>query len=209
MKPIEELAELFKTFPSVGPRQAKRFVYHLLTTQKDTSARIATLIKTIRENTVTCTTCQRFFPKQAHGQTTCEECRDTQRDPSILAIVPRDTDRDAIEKSKTFKGYYFVLGGTVPILGEHPEKRIRLALLLDTIKRRVATGLKEIIIAMDANPEGDYTAEFLCKAIQPLAQEFALTLTVLGRGFSTGTELEYADAETIQNALVNRSKIST
>ncbi len=209
MKPIDELTELFKTFPSVGPRQAKRFVYHLLTTQKDTSTRIATLIKTIRENTVTCTTCQRFFPKQNHGYTTCEECRDTQRDPSILAIVPRDTDRDAIEKSKTFKGYYFVLGGTVPILGEHPEKRIRLPLLLRTITQHAKNGLKELIIAMDANPEGDHTAEYLVKTLQPITAEYALITTVLGRGFSTGTELEYADPETIQNALLNRSKITS
>ncbi len=207
MKSIDELAELFKKLPGVGPRQARRFVYHLLTASRDEAARIAALIKSMHEETLVCTECHRFFPKDLKENRLCKECRDHSRDATLLAIVPRDSDREAIEKSGTYKGYYFILGGSVPVLGDHPEKRIRLPALLTLIKKRKAMGLKEIIIAMDANPEGDHTAEFLASCLEPLVKEFSLTITTLGRGLSTGTELEYADSDTIKNAFGNRLKI--
>lgn len=207
MKSIDELAELFKKLPGVGPRQARRFVYHLLTASRDEATRIATLIKSMHEETLVCAECHRFFPRDLKDNRLCKECRDETRDTSLLAIVPRDSDREAIEKSGTYRGYYFILGGSVPVLGDHPEKRIRLPALLTLIKKRKAMGLKEIIIAMDANPEGDHTGEFLVSRLESIANEFSLTITTLGRGLSTGTELEYADSDTIKNAFGNRLKI--
>jgi recombination protein RecR len=206
MKSIDELAELFKKLPGVGPRQARRFVYHLLTASPDEAARIAALLKTMHDETLTCTECRRFFPKERGEAALCKECRDQTRDHMLLAVVPRDSDREAIEKSGTYRGYYFVLGGTIPVLGDHPEKRVRLPALLTIIKKRATKGLKEIIFAMDANPEGDHTAEFLTERLSSIAKELSLNITTLGRGLSTGTELEYADADTIKNALKNRSR---
>lgn len=205
MKSIDELAELFKSFPGVGPRQARRFVYYLLGAPASLSARVADLITSIKSETATCTDCHRLFPKESAVKK-CKECRDEKRDKTLLAVVPRDSDREALEKSGSFRGFYFVLGGSIPILGDDAEKRVRLPALLSLLQTRAATGLKEVILAMDANPEGDHTAEVIAARVAPIAKEHGFTISVLGRGLSTGTELEYADSETIKNALGNRGK---
>lgn len=204
MHPSEELAELFKAFPGVGPRQARRFVYHLLTRPKGTVERVATLIKSLQKEVISCVSCRRFF--FANGDTTCTICRNENRDQTLLAIVCRDVDVEALEKSNVFKGRYFVLGGTVPLMEESPEKHIRLDSLLSVIKRQAEAGLSEVIIAMNASPEGDHTATIVRRSLAPLQEKHTLKITTLGRGLSTGTELEYADSDTIGNALRNRAK---
>jgi recombination protein RecR len=116
-------------------------------------------------------------------------------------IVSRDVDFEAIEKSKVYHGYYFVLGGIIPILEKEPEKRVRLK----ELQARISKGqFKEVILSLNANAEGEHTADFIRDYI---AQNFAnknIKVSVLGRGLSTGTELEYADGETIKSALKNR-----
>jgi recombination protein RecR len=118
-------------------------------------------------------------------------------------IVARDIDLENIEKSHSFNGKYFVLGGTIPILDKNPEQRVRLQELMTTIEKKV--GLKEIILGFGINPESDYTADFIIQSITPLITKYNLKISHLGRGLSTGTELEYSDADTIKNALKNRS----
>lgn len=120
-------------------------------------------------------------------------------------IVARDADLEAIEKSHSYNGFYFVLGGTVPILEKEPEKKIRSKALTGLVKKRAAEGLKEIIIAASVNAEGENTADFVAKLLTPIIAQFNIKLSGLGRGLSTGTELEYSDADTIKNALKNRS----
>ena len=122
-----------------------------------------------------------------------------------LMVVCRDIDFETIEKNHIFNGKYFILGGTVPVLEKIPEKKIRLSELLAKVeKRAVADGLKEIIFAMSVNPEGENTLDFLKQSLAPLAQKYNITISALGRGISTGTELEYSDSDTIKNALKNR-----
>jgi recombination protein RecR len=135
----------------------------------------------------------------------CAVCRDASRDPALLTVVARDVDLEVIEKSHSYDGFYFVLGGTVPILEKNPEGRIRVQELMDVVKKRAISGLKEVILATSLNPEGENTADFVTKLLEPLVKEFSLKISVLGRGLSTGTELEYSDSDTIKNALKNRS----
>ena len=113
-------------------------------------------------------------------------------------------DLENVERTDTYNGYYFVLGGLIPILDKEPEQRIRGKKLLETIEEHRAKGLQEIILALSANPEGDYTAQFVKKLIFPICANFEIKVSTLGRGLSTGTELEYSDADTLKNALKHR-----
>jgi recombination protein RecR len=117
-------------------------------------------------------------------------------------IVARDSDYESIEKSGAYKGLYFILGGTVPILDKEPEKRIRLKTLLERVSD--LSGLKEIILSLNATPDGEHTATIVNQAVQKISADKTLKITLLGRGISTGAELEYMDSETIRNALENR-----
>lgn len=201
MNALSKLAELFSEFPGIGPRQAKRFVYFLLT--KD-PAYVRELIKTIEEikrNVHICSSCFRFFNDERNVGT-CDICRDPNRDQSILAVVSRDSDLEHLEKSHAFRGLYFVLGGTIPILEKEPERKVRIAELVKTVKNRPT--IKEVILALSLNVEGEHTGDVVRTTLKPLQEAQSFKITVLGRGLSTGTELEYSDAETLKNAFGNR-----
>lgn len=202
---IHKLAALFREFPGIGPRQAKRFVYYLLTRSGDERREIAARITALSREIERCSSCFRFFEKRGRtGQALCAVCADANRDPALLMVVPRDIDLEAVEKSGSYGGGYFVLGGTVPILEQDPEKRVRIRELREAVKKRIKAGLKEIIVATSLNPEGENTFELVRSLLAPETGSAGVRLSGLGRGLSTGTELEYSDAETLKNALKNR-----
>jgi len=205
MDSINKLTELFREFPGIGPRQAKRFVYYLLSRNGGFLENLAKFILELKRKIKNCPSCFRFFPPDAIQSDLCSICRDSNRDKASLVVVARDVDFEAIEKSRSYRGFYFILGGTVPILEKEPEKKIRSKELAARVKTRAAEGLKEIIIATSLNPEGENTADFVGKLLSPILAQFSVKLSVLGRGLSTGTELEYSDSDTIKNALKNRS----
>ncbi len=98
---------------------------------------------------------------------------------------------------------YFILGGTIPIMDKEPEKRIRLEVLLHHIKS--LKDIKEIILSLNTTPDGDNTADIVKEALVKVINANHTKISVLGRGLSTGAELEYADSETIKFALKNRN----
>ena len=200
MNAIERLTQIFRHFPGIGPRQAKRFVYYLLSRNTDTLGELVSAIGDLGREITQCKMCFRYFARNGVVKETCSTCTDSTRDTSMLMIVPRDIDLEAVEKSGTYKGYYFVLGGTLPILEKEPEKRIRTKNLESRIKKD--KDIKEIILAMNANSDGENTVEYL-KNHLPLD---GIVVTTLGRGLSTGAELEYADPETLKNAFLHRTK---
>jgi recombination protein RecR len=213
MDSLHRLEELFTHFPGIGPRQARRFVYYLLGRSPASIQEFIKLIEEVRKATSECPQCHRLFvvgptSKNAHGM--CSICSDTSRDSSTLMIVARDSDFESIEKSGVYKGLYFILGGTVPILDKEPEKRIRLKALLERVSNQKSpiSNLSEIILSLNTTPDGEHTATIVKDALNKLfSQNHSLhqsVVTVLGRGLSTGAELEYADSETIKNALSNR-----
>jgi len=200
MDSIRRLEEIFAHFPGIGPRQAKRFVYYLQSRSSGTVKELSDLILEVKRSTSECESCHRFFNAGNRAQTTiCPVCADGERDGSTLMIVARDSDFETIEKSGAYKGLYFILGGTVPILDKEPEKRIRLRALLERVMTQSPS---EVILSMNATPEGENTADILRAKIQ--AAMSGLKISILGRGLSTGAELEYVDSDTIKNALQNR-----
>ena len=141
--------------------------------------------------------------------TLCPICSAQNRDHSKLMVVSQDSDIQAIERSGVYDGLYFVLGGTVPLLHSEDAKKLRGGSLKATVEARLEAGLSEIILAFAVNPDGENTARFVESVLTPLFADSKKAkvpkLSQLGRGLSTGSELEYADPETIKNALRNRS----
>jgi recombination protein RecR len=203
MNSIDKLTEIFKSFPGIGPRQAKRFVYFLLTRNKNYIKEFTALVEELPKEIQICQDCFRYFTKGKTASQLCDICQSKNRDETLM-IVARDIDLENIEKSHSFNGRYFVLGGTVPILDKNPETKVRLNELVRAVEKKSKT-LKEIILGFSINPESEYTAQYVVQTLNPLISKYSLKVSHLGRGLSTGTELEYSDADTIKNALKNRS----
>ena len=198
---IEKLTELFSRFPGIGPRQARRFVYYLLSQNGSFANEIATELLKLKQEIAGCTSCQRFFKGKAGP---CSICNNISRDQSMLLVVEKDTDLDSLERSGVYKGLYYVLGGIIPILDKAPEDRVRLRELKTLVKQKTKSGvLKEIILALSATPDGDHTGDFVRDELKPLVAD--IPIHVFGRGLSTGTELEYADQETLRSAFAGRT----
>ncbi len=199
MDSLGKLAEYFADFPGIGPRQAKRFVYYLLTRNAAHLDEIARLIVDIKKSVRVCASCFRFFPDSKSASTLCLVCANQNRDQAQLMIVARDVDFESIEKSHVYNGLYFILGGTIPILEKEPERKVRLKELKEKISK---SNFTEVILSLNLTADGENTAEYIRSFIS--SQFPNIKISLLGRGLSTGSELEYVDSETIKNALQNR-----
>lgn len=204
MNSIEKLIKIFSEFPGIGPRQARRFVYFLLTKNNNIIEELVLNLTTLKNDVVPCDNCKRFFEKKHNKASLCKICSDPNREKDKLMIVQRDADLEATEKNSDWNGLYFVLGGSVPILDKEPEKRIRKEELIFYINK-IKKDLNEIIIAMNFNPEGENTGDYVKTILKDLVKENNIKITSLGKGLSMGTELEYVDPDTLKNALKNRS----
>ena len=202
---IEKLADIFCSFPGIGPRHAKRFVFFLLTRGNAYIDELIKLLQNLKKDIKQCPICFRYFSKGAAAENRCSVCRDAHRAADVLMIVCRDVDLEIVEKSGAFAGRYFVLGGTLQILEKNPERKIRGRELLKATEKMSKENLKEIILATNADPEGENTSDFLHKLLEPLVKKHNIKISLLGRGLSTGAELEYVDADTLKNALRNRN----
>lgn len=200
MDPLERLSSLFEKFPGIGPRQANRFVQFLLRSSPSVRRELIDSIAAVGSGVHQCPQCLRYH---AGVSKICGICDNPRRDPKTLAVVATDTDLAALERSGTFRGYYFVIGGTVSLASEKGDN-LRTQQLLDSLTKRTDDGLEEIILAFPANPEGDATLIFVREHLEPVAQVLDTKITSLGRGLSTGSELEYADPDTIRSAFESR-----
>jgi recombination protein RecR len=205
MNTLDSLIRYFETFPGVGGRQAKRFAFHVLRMGHADVKEFARLVENIKQHVVECPSCHRYFSHEHTKTPTCSICSSSNRNHNRLLVVERDSDIQAIERAGIFDGLYFVLGGTVPLLNAKENTKLRGGTLKATVQARIPEGLEEIILGFSINPDGENTARFVESIISELATEHELKISYLGRGLSTGSELEYADAETIKNALQNRS----
>lgn len=207
MDPIHRLTELFEKFPGIGPRQARRFVQYLLASEQPYRTNLADSIKFLGSQTSQCKKCFRWSVKTPDKSSLCDICGNTAREANILFVVEKDADIDNVEKSG-FRGLYFVLGGTIPLAAEEPERHIRLRELLKRIETDASgangSPLGEVILGLSATTEGDHTRLILQEKLMPIAEGLKFKISSLGRGLSTGSELEYADPDTIQSALNSR-----
>lgn len=206
---IEKLTQLFTKFPGIGPRQAKRFVYFLLTRDDSFLRDLAENILKLKQDVSICQFCQKFFQSKNLGvelPSKCDVCSDFNRDDSVLMVVGKDSDLENVEKNNIYNGKYFVLGGYLPIMNKANVSWIRSEELLSLVREKSKNKeLKEVILALSLSPEGENTIHYIMQVLEPLKAEFGFKITTLGKGLSTGTELEYSDDDTLKNALKNRS----
>jgi recombination protein RecR len=198
---IEKLAELFKQFPGIGERQAKRFVYFLLSKDRGYIGSLSDGIMELKKHARQCIECFRFFTDDGHEL--CDICSSAKRKNDTLMIVEKDADVTSLERSRVFTGKYFVFGGTVPVILKDTPKNVRIGELLKRIKNETET-LKEIILGFSLTPQGDHTDTYIREEINRAFPTLSIKISSLGRGLSTGTELEYSDKETLKSALENR-----
>ena len=201
---IEKLTEIFKEFPGIGERQAKRFVYFLMSRTGAYSQNLADLILDLKKEIGQCNECFRFFLLGRGHKNICEICANPNLDSSTLMIVEKDSDLESVQKSRAYHGKYFILGGLVPIVEKNTRSRIRINELIYRIKKDSKNGLQEIILAFSLSPQGDHTDFYMRGQLKEISEQFNIKISSLGRGLSTGTELEYSDNDTLKNALKNR-----
>lgn len=196
---INQLADL----PGIGPRQAARIVFHLLKLPKQTVERLARDIAALKEKIKICPVCLAGF-EQENNAKTCAICADTKRFKTTICVVERESDIDSLEKTSVFKGTYHVIGENVDVLEKTTPPSIQQLLdRISYIKKQLPLEKQknmEIVLAMNATVEGDALALHLAKLIAPLG----IAVRRLGRGLASGAELEYADQQTLINALENR-----
>lgn len=199
---IERLTKLFVRFPGIGERQAKRFAYFILSQQMSYVQALAAALVTARTSAHTCTTCLRIFEAGISNKPgLCEICSDEKRDHSTIVVVEKGQDIEVFARTE-YQGLFFVLGSLIPII----QKNIIEGTHISYLQTRIANEkerLQEIILAFPLTPNGEHTDQAVRELLAPLLPE-TITITSLGRGLSTGAELEYADPASLSASLKKR-----
>lgn len=194
-KPIARVVDELSRLPGVGPKTAQRLTYHLLRAPSEQAQALAEAIMELKQRVVLCSQC---FNITEHSP--CEVCSNAQRDRARICVVEEPLDVVALERTGEYKGLYHVLHGAIsPIEGIGPDE-----LKVRELLRRLEPGdVDEVILATNPNLEGDATAMYITRLVQPLG----VTVTRLARGLPVGGDLEYADEITLGNALAGRSRV--
>ena len=191
-EPLERLIQELSRLPGIGPKTAQRLAFHLLRTDRLRAESLAQAIGDVKARIGYCERCYNI----AEGSL-CAICTSTRRDATILCVVESALDVLAIERTAEFNGLYFVLHGVIsPIDGIGPDQ-IHVPQLLDRVRDE---GVTEVIIATDADIEGEATAMYLQRALTPLGA----TVTRPAHGLPVGGDLEYADELTLARAMTGR-----
>lgn len=193
---ITTLIAALSKLPGVGPRSAERIALHLAQTESGIVKHLADAIVTARERIQFCDPCGALTEKSP-----CPICADARRDGALLCVVERAVDILSIEKSGTFRGKFHVLGGKIsPLDGVEPED-LRIA---ELEKRLTTEPIKEVVIALGTDVEGDATSNYLAKR---LARP-GLKISRIAYGLPAGSGLEYADELTLSRALEGRREMT-
>ncbi|OIP78641.1 MAG: recombination protein RecR [Candidatus Portnoybacteria bacterium CG_4_8_14_3_um_filter_44_10] len=197
-EPIKNLVDQLSKLPEIGPRAATRLAFFMLNQPDDYLKDFARAIEELKQKTKVCQNCFNLTT-----DTACVICSDTRRDQNTICVVEDILDIIPIERTKRYNGVYHILGGLIaPIEGLTPEK-LRIKELENRIKnlqQKDKNKTVEIILAFNPTTEGDTTALYLQRVLSSLG----IKITRLGRGLSTGSDLEYTDETTLINAFLGR-----
>ena len=189
---VQELIDELGRLPGIGPKSAQRLAFHILEADPEDMKRLVSALVTVKERVKFCSICG-----NVSEQETCNICRDQRRDPTVICVVEESKDVLAVERTRSFRGRYHVLGGAInPIAGVGPEQlRIR-----ELLTRLNDSQIEEIIIATDPNLEGEATATYLARMLKTIG----ISVTRLASGLPVGGDLEYADEVTLGRAFEGR-----
>jgi len=188
---IKELSQL----PGIGEKSAERLAYHILRSPKEEALRLAQAVRDVKEKVKHCSVCFNMAETDP-----CHICADASRDQGLVCVVEEPKDLLALERTGSYRGVYHVLGGRIaPLEGMDPEK-----LTVKALVERVKSGhLREVILALNPNMEGDMTAQYVREQLKPLD----VKVTQIARGIPSGSQLEYANQAILSEALSGRREM--
>lgn len=193
-KTLTDLIAHFERLPGVGPKTAARLAFYVLKYEDADLNAFSDTLKAVQNDIKTCTICYNISDKDV-----CGICSDTTRDATQICVVEEPLDIIALEKTQNFKGKYHVLGGVIsPLNGVGPEElKIR-----ELMEKLGSNGVQEVVLATNANVEGEATAMYIAKQLEVLP----VRTTRLAGGLPFGSDLEYTDEMTLSVALKNRQE---
>ncbi len=191
--PIERLIEQFRKLPGVGAKTAARYAFAVLNFSEDEAARFSDAVLSLKKDVFTCPVCFSLSDRAD----ACSVCSNPDRDSSLICVVENAKDVITMEKIRSFKGVYHVLGGTLSPLDNVTAEDLRIKELIARIEEG---GVSEIIVATNPTPRGDTTASYLARILSPLG----VTVSRLAYGIPVGGDIEYADAVTLSRAMEGR-----
>jgi recombination protein RecR len=195
--PIQNLINAFERLPGIGPKSASRLTFFMLSASDELSIQLAEALVALKTATSQCPVC---FNITSADRPLCEICADSHRDETAVCVVEEPLDVLALERTAGFQGRYHVLHGVIsPIEGVGPDD-LKIKPLLERVRAGV---IKEIILATNPSMEGDATALYLRQQLLPLG----VRVTRLARGLPMGSDLEYADQNTLLRALAGRQEL--
>ncbi|AEF92935.1 Recombination protein recR [Desulfotomaculum nigrificans CO-1-SRB] len=192
--PVARLVDEFAKLPGIGPKTAQRLAFHILNAPPEAAQNLARALIEVRQSIKRCSICCNLTDEDP-----CHICRDTTRNPKILCVVEEPRDVVAMEKARGYRGLYHVLHGAIsPIEGVGPDN-----LTIKELLNRLQTGeVEEVILAANSDVEGETTALYLARLLKPLG----VKVTRIAHGIPVGSDLEYADAMTLNKALEGRGE---
>lgn len=200
---LTKLTEQLTALPGIGPRQAKRLAFWFVRRDKEWVRQFSQTVQEARDTIQVCEQCKRLYPHDTRTSI-CSICASQARDTQVVMLVERDVDLENVERTGAYSGVYFVLGGTTSPLDKQPEKKIRIRALLQRLENS-SHPVTEIIYALSATTAGEDTVLYLDDTLKNVISAKGIQVTRLGRGLSTGTELEYVDKDTMTHALKSRN----
>ena len=199
-EPVTKLIDEFKRLPSIGQKSAQRLAFYILRAPEADVARLIEALREVKQRITECSVCNNLTDINP-----CRFCSLPSRDRSQLCIVEQPYDLVAVEKTRSYKGLYHVLHGSLsPIRGIRPSD-LRLDNLLPRLKPENNEGVevREVILATNPNTEGEATANYISRLLKPLG----LLVTRLAMGMPVGSDMEYVDEVTMDKALANRHEM--
>ena len=188
---LSRLVEALRVLPGVGPRSAQRMAYHLLQHDRAGAGELAQALAGALVSVRRCDRCNNFSEEPV-----CALCRSARRDPALLCVVETPADLAMVEQTLSYSGMYFVLMGRLsPLDGVGPRD-----IGLDRLQERIAAEVQEVILATNFTNEGEATAHYIAEMLRPRG----IKVSRIARGVPLGGELEYVDAGTISQALLDR-----
>jgi recombination protein RecR len=189
---LDNLIEALRCLPGVGPKSAQRMAYHLLQRNPRGAERLAGALDHALKSLRHCARCNTFTEAEV-----CERCASSRRDPSQLCIVEMPVDLNTMEQTHAYSGLYYVLMGRLSPLDGIGPKELGFERLL---ARAFDGAVKEVILATNFTHEGEATAHYLAEVLHARG----LKVSRIARGLPVGGEIEYSDAATVAQALIER-----
>jgi len=199
-EPVTKLIDELKRLPSIGHKSAQRLAFHIMRTPDAELERLITAVREVKQRIIFCSVCNNLTEIDP-----CRFCASPTRDHSVICVVEEPHSLVAVEKTRSFKGVYHVLHGSLSPIRHIGPNELRLANLLPRLKpvNNDGVAVSEVILATNPTTEGEATANYISRLLKPLG----LKVTRIAMGMPVGSDLEYVDEVTMDKALANRHEI--